>query len=297
MRTRIERMRLADLRLLPTNARYMTHAQFVALVDNIRRDGCLTSVPLAWRDEDGRYLVLSGNHRVKAALEALGPDAEGDVMLTDESMSEAERVARILSHNAINGQDDPATLRLLYDSIEDIDWRVYSGLDDRTLELLAKIETPGITPARLDYLTVVLLLLPEERERLDACLAAAKAAIEGADAVYAARLAEYDRAMDALDLAGRSYGIRNTAASLTVILDLFEAHLPELAQGWLPDAKRTRWVPIASIFGTDEIPPGAAQVIQRAVAHLLKSGDLTERNRWQAIEYWAADYLAGTKEN
>ena len=69
LQTRVVRRRLADLTLLKKNARFMRPDQFNRLVDNLRRDGVLTSLPLVF---DG--VVYSGNHRVKAALKAV----EGD---------------------------------------------------------------------------------------------------------------------------------------------------------------------------------------------------------------------------
>jgi len=59
------------LTLLDVNARFLPHEQFRQLVENIRRDGCLTSTPLVWNDTaSGRLVVLSGNHRTLAAIEA-----------------------------------------------------------------------------------------------------------------------------------------------------------------------------------------------------------------------------------
>jgi len=294
MQTRIERIRLADLRLLPLNARYLRHEVFAALVANIRRDGCLTSVPLAWREPgQEKPLVLSGNHRVMAAIEALGPDALIDVMVTDDPLTPAQRAAISLSHNALVGEDDPGTLRLIYESIDDVDWRLYSGLDDRTLELLAKVSAPPITPAAIEYLTCLFLLLPEERERLDAALKMAEGQIKDARSTYLGRLADYDRLLDGLDIAGRAHGVRNSAVALTLVLDVFEAHLVDLSAGWEGDEDRQRWVPLATIFGVDEVPAQAARVMQRAVARLVELGDVSEKARWQTIEYLCADYLAG----
>lgn len=62
-------MRLSELKLLEKNARYMKPEQFNRLVENIRRDGCLTSVPLVHRDGES-LVVVSGNHRVSAAIKA-----------------------------------------------------------------------------------------------------------------------------------------------------------------------------------------------------------------------------------
>lgn len=294
MQTRIEKLRLGDLRLLTMNARYLRHETFRALVDDIARDGCLTSVPLGWYEPGQDHpLILSGNHRVKAAIEALGPDAVVDVMVTDDPMNPAERTARALAHNAISGEDDPATLKLMYESIDDVDWRLYSGLDDKTLELLAKVAPASISAAALDFLTCLVLMLPEERDRLDAAFAAAKAQVQDADTTYLARLADYDRLMDGLDVAGRAGGVRNSATSLSLVLDVFEAHLTDLSAHWEGDDDRTRWVPLASIFGTDEVPPQAARVMQRAVARMVEHDEVSDKAHWQAIEFWAADHLAG----
>lgn len=295
MITETKRIRLGDLRLLEINARYMRHEQFKTLVDNVRRDGTLTSTPFAVKDDDA-YLVLSGNHRVKAAIEALGEDAEIDVLTTDEDLPREQRVAIQLSHNAIAGEDDPAILKNLYDELDEIVWRDYSGLDDKTLDLLAEVGTKPIAgAARLDFLTVVLLLLPDERERLEAAIAEARAAVKG-DAVLAGRMAEYDRILDALDTAGRSWAVTNAATSLMLILDIFERHIGELAEGWRRDEKRKRWVSLSTIFGTPDVPPDVGRVLLRAISTMTDAGDVSDAAPWQALEYWAADYLAGAKE-
>lgn len=64
---------------------------------------------------------------------------EIDCMLIDDPQQKDELIARQLSHNSIVSQDDPATLKALYDQIEDVDWRAYSGLDDDSLGLLAEV--------------------------------------------------------------------------------------------------------------------------------------------------------------
>jgi len=52
--------------LLEKNAPFMRAEQYQRLVSNVKRDGCLTSVPFAVRNGE-RFLILSGNHRVQAA--------------------------------------------------------------------------------------------------------------------------------------------------------------------------------------------------------------------------------------
>src|ERR1700722_348380 len=120
LQTRVTRVRLSELRLLEKNARYMKGPQFERLVENIRRDGVLTSFPLVHREGEA-LVVISGNHRVSAAIKA---GIEGTAPLTRQQF-----VALQLSHSAIAGQDDPNILRSLYDEL-DFGWKEYSGLTD-----------------------------------------------------------------------------------------------------------------------------------------------------------------------
>ena len=68
--TRIIEIDPRELKLLKMNARFMRHEEFQRLVANIKQDGQLTSAPFAARNPDGTYEVLSGNHRVQAAIAA-----------------------------------------------------------------------------------------------------------------------------------------------------------------------------------------------------------------------------------
>lgn len=83
-----------ELKLLKMNARFMRHEEFQRLVANIKRDGQLTSAPFACLDPaDGKYEVLSGNHRVQAAISA-GLETI-PCIITDDEMSEEQRIAII----------------------------------------------------------------------------------------------------------------------------------------------------------------------------------------------------------
>lgn len=294
MKTRIERMKLADLKLLDINARYMRHETFQRLVENIRRDGKMTSVPFACLDTDGRYLVLSGNHRVKAAISA--GILEGDVMITDDPLTEQERLALQLSHNAIAGEDDPAILKQLYDRLSDVDLRSYSGLDDKTLKLLDEVKIEPMSEAALTYTSINLTFLPEEVQRAEECLKEAKESPIKTDATWLARWAQYDSFMDALAQASAAHNVKNTATALMVLLDIFDHHKTDLQEGYLGpegEPKHKGWVPLCSILGTDQVPAPAAAIVKRAVDRMVGKGDVTNKNLWQVLEYLAAEYLGG----
>src|SRR3984957_2089486 len=154
LQTRVTRMRLSELRLLEKNARYMKGPQFERLVENIRRDGCVTSFPLVHREGEA-LVVISGNHRVSAAIKA-GIE-ETDVIEVTSPLTRQQFVALQLSHNAIAGQDDPSVLRSLYDELS-FEWKEYSGLTDDPFDIndldtsVLRVEQPFYEELTISFL-------------------------------------------------------------------------------------------------------------------------------------------------
>jgi hypothetical protein len=295
MRTEITHGDPRSLKLLDTNARFMAHEQFAALVANIRRDGKLTSVPFVWHDQvSGTLEVLSGNHRVKAAVEA--GLTEISWMQTSDPLTRQQRIAIQLSHNAIAGQDDPSLLKALYDELQDVDWRAYSGLDDKTLALLEKVELDSLSEANLDFATVQILFLPHELESAKRALADAASAARY-DERWLAPMPLYEPVLDALATSHDAHAVGNVTTALLALLALVEAHLDELRQAWFdPQAglpKRRGQVPLETLFATRTVPSDAGAVIAQAIDRLVAAGDVDASARWRALELWAADYLAG----
>lgn len=278
-------MDLRDLELLELNARFMRHETYKQLVTNIARDGALTSVPFAvWNAKTKRYRCLSGNHRVQAAIDA-GVFA-ADVMLSDDRLSKQQQVAIQLSHNAIVGEDDPAILRQLYDELEQVDWREYAGLDDQVLGLIEQVQIGSLAEANLDWLSAVIIFLPEELEQAEAALKDALASVSG-DRRWLASRADYDPLLDALAEAGAAHDIQNQATALQVVLEVYRRHREDLKDGYLDEGGRARHkgrVPISSILGSDMIPVGTATALQRAVERMVGSGEIPADQLWQALE-------------
>lgn len=291
--TRIVEMDPRELLLLERNARYMKFETFQALVRNVRRDGVLTQLPLAALDEHGRYEVLSGNHRTKAAIEA--GLATIKVIVTDDLVGETERRLSLqLSHNAIAGEDDPTILAELYDSLQDPEERLAAGLDDKTLALLEAVETQSLSEANLAFQAINVVFLPEEaqhaREVLDEALDQV-----GGDGVWLARWGEWDRVISAVAKAQSSHKVGNLATALMIVLDLAERHFDELQAGYLDangEAKHDNFVPVETL-GIGYLPASAAAVVKRALDLAVKRGDASADHLWQALEAWSADYLAG----
>lgn len=279
---------------LPMNARFMRKEEWDRLVANVKADGCLTSVPLiygAGEYEEGRELILSGNHRTGAAVEA-GLD-EIDCMLIDDPQQRDELIARQLSHNAINGQDDAATLKQLYDQIEDVDWRAYSGLDDETLNLLAEVSPEGLSEANLDFATVSLVFLPPE---LEAAREAFEQARLGQNASWLAARADYERTLDTLASTHAAHKVGNVATALHAILAIVENHLDDLQAGYQsPDGVplHNGHVGLETVLGARTLPAPAAVTINKAIAAAEGRGDIEQGQGWRLLERLAGEYLSG----
>jgi len=214
--------------LLEKNARYMTQEMFQNLVNNIKSDGGLSSLPLCYREKDGRLLVLSGNHRVQAAVHAHLEEIL--VLVIDKELTREEQVAVQLSHNAIEGKDDPVILKELWNEIEIIDLKMYAGLDSEIIKELEKMEFTSIVEARPDFKHIMLLFLPEEAEEIKKVLAEADLYFAG-EQNYILSRKHYDEVFRLLVQVKDSYNIINNPTAFMKIVELASGSLGAAGAG------------------------------------------------------------------
>ncbi|GHE06547.1 hypothetical protein [Streptomyces alanosinicus] len=239
-----------------------------------------------WNDAgSGRLIVLSGNHRTLAAIEVGLPQIWW--MQIEEPLPRQRQIALQLSHNAIAGQDDPAILKELYDELESVEWRQYTGLDDKSLDLLEKVDVASLGEANLDFASVQLMFLPDELERAEAAFDAAWSTAS-ADQRWVAGLEQYEPVLDALETSRAAYKIGNSATALGVILTVFERHLGELAVGWFDagtaEPTRAGTAPLETVFGVREIPVETAAAVRAVIDCLVREGNVPESEPWRALD-------------
>ncbi|NOX56203.1 MAG: ParB N-terminal domain-containing protein [Planctomycetes bacterium] len=211
------------LRLLKKNARSMRKATFDQLTENLRRDGMLSSLPLCHpiaekplaEAADDELEVLSGNHRVKAAIKA---GLTRILVLVIPHQDRQAKIAKQLSHNALVGEDDKQILAELWAELKDIEMRLYAGLDSELMEELDRIHFEGLTAVQPRTEKILLWFLPEEVEELDAILEEAAEAV-AADETYAAPLAKYRDLFEALARVKELRNIKNTAVAFLWLID------------------------------------------------------------------------------
>lgn len=158
-----------DCVLLKTNARWMTKEMQNRLNENVRRDGFLSQLPFCVRLHDGRYRVLSGNHRVVAAQKS-GLERIMVMFLDEDEISADRQLAIQLSHNSISGQDDEQILKELYESIQDISEKAYSGVDSKQFMDMKLEEMATISAGDFEVNEVTFCFADVAKAEVEACL-------------------------------------------------------------------------------------------------------------------------------
>ena len=295
METKILRVDPRELKLLEVNARFMKQDEFQKLVANIKRDGCLTQLPFCCKDPvERKWLVLSGNHRVQAAIEA-GLE-EIDIQATNKRLTKDEMIAIQLSHNAICGQDDMAILKELYGAIDDISMKKYSGLNDETLKLLEKVSADSISSPSLDYQIINMLFLPSEVKEIQRALKEFKSEIE-ANPTLVARFEDYEEFMNTMNDVGKGKVVKNTALTFMCMLRLAQHNIEQLKETWMVEAKPKDMVPLASILGRSDIKASEGIELNKALELLADRGKIKRKDKVSGLLMLAQYYLEHEKKS
>ena len=262
----------SELKLLDDNARYMKHETFQRLVSNIKRDGALQQWPFIYCDPDtGDKIVLSGNHRVMAATEA-GLETIDWIETTDRLTWDQQKQIQ-LSHNAIAGEDDPDILKRIYESIESVDEKMASGLDDETLALMIDADSTPLSEINLDFMNMSIVFLPHEYDRAVESFEDARK-MAPADTHWIARDDQYDATLAAIEDARGAAHVMNVSTALDELLTVWDEHREDLASKWIDGEGELRLqphkiVPTSTLFGLS-MTAAQGQTITHALKRVIK---------------------------
>ena len=225
------RLQIADpakLILLKDNARFFKRETFRQLRDNIAADKRLSSVPLCYQHEDGSLEVLSGNHRVQAAIEA--GLVRILVLVITENLEKSRRIAIQLSHNALVGQDDASILANLWAQIDSIQDKLYSGLDSESLKELGEVDLVNFAAPEVPAHFVSFMFTNGERERLEKILELLEAEAKKSAEVRVFPGSLYERFVKSLNGVKNAEKVRDGSLALIRLLEIVEEHLQGEAQ-------------------------------------------------------------------
>lgn len=261
----------SEIDFLEKNARFMKKEQFEALTRNIKTDGGLTSLPLCYLQENGRLLVLSGNHRLKAAIHA-GIE-ENLVLLIDKPLSKQRQLAIQLSHNAIAGQDDEQILKELWQEIDELEASIYSGFSTEMIEKLSNLDFKTISEQRPLFKEISLLFLPEEIEQMKSIC---EGILESAKSkqIMVGRIAEYSEILDGIIAIKNNQKIINSTiaffALAKVVREYLDGKLDNIQEGIEEGVENTVVFNLGST--RKRIKKDTAKVLRKALKEKMDSG-------------------------
>lgn len=285
-----------DLREQDENARVMEQEMMNQLTINIKARGVLESLPLCAATARGVEIV-SGHHRVRGA-KAAGLK-EVPILLDCSGLSRSAIVSKQLAHNNIAGFDDQDIVRRLAKQITEVDDMLAAYLP-KTLNVepapvdLDKLLAPRVT---FDWKTVTFVFLPHQ---FTAFQQLADTVAGSHDLLGAAALEQFKPFADAMSKYGRFKNVLAIGMAIAVLTALAQR---DIANGLnLEDLMnedgepmRKGWVDVEFLLGSAQVSPEAAIVIKKALDRMLATGTVGKKNLWQALELWAADYLASSK--
>ena len=214
----------AELHLLKKNARFMKKESFTQLVNNIKKDGRLSGLPLCHRLASGSLEVLSGNHRVQASIEA--GLQKIIVMVIEYELTKEEQIAIQLSHNALVGEDDKATLAALWADMETLEAKMYSGLSSDIVESLEKVEMASFTTPPVYTKSVTFMFTEEEYTALQHIMEELSQ-LPTSTNIYAASMKQWDDFFAAIQQIKSKHEIKNGSLAMIKMLAIVKESMEE----------------------------------------------------------------------
>lgn len=225
----------SSLTLLKDNARFFKRETFRQLRDNVAADKRLSSVPLCYRYEDGKLEVLSGNHRVKASIEAGIPHIL--VLVITEELEKSKRIAIQLSHNALVGEDDQSILANLWAQIESVADKLYSGLDSEVVKELGDVDLVNVSTPQVPARMVTFMFTDGESEQLSEVLDMLADAAKRSSAVYVSPSERYEAFITLIKDVKDVEKIRDSSLAMLRLLEVSAEWLEGVKTGEAADAE------------------------------------------------------------
>lgn len=281
----IAKVKLSDIREQDINARIMKNETQKQLTDNIRKRGQLESLPFCALIGE-KIEVISGHHRLRSAKDS-GVLGEVFVILDISGLRRSQVAAKQLAHNAINGFDDQSTLKEIAKLIDDVDDMLESYIGKDVLEEpMAELDKLIAPKIEFDWRNITFTFLPHQLADLDKLVSVIQTT--DPDTVGVAPIELHKPFVEAITKFQAFANVKNTGAAIHAMIRSTDQLYEELNFD-----ESQEWTQLTSLFGSPAIPTEAASVITDALKKMEQDGEIGGKNKWQALEYWAASYLAG----
>lgn len=209
------------------NANEMTGEDFATLCDNIGKSG-LSSVPCCYKKDNGRYVMISGHHRLRACKKL--HYAKMGILWCDEiDLTKDEIIAIQLSHNSLHGQDNTSILKKLFEQIQSVDFKKFAHIN---IDEVAPVSTDGISVFALkENFVFTIILYPNSFENLDELYGDIREQAKKSDTLILAH--QEDNEMSLLKLQqdiGNQFNIKSPSITFAKLLELAKERLDEIKE-------------------------------------------------------------------
>lgn len=215
---KIAKVRLEEIVPADLNANEMSDKDFQQLCENIGVSG-LSSVPTCYkRESDGKYVTISGHHRIRAA-EKKGYTEIWILYADEKDLSKDEIIAIQLSHNSLHGEDNKGILKRLFESIVSVDFKRFAHID---IDEIGKvdIDSANIIPM-METFSVSVVLYKNDIELLDELTGCLKEAVSKSDFVILADQEHTEQQyLDLMKEVGQKFDIKSSNIAFAKILEL-----------------------------------------------------------------------------
>lgn len=207
------------------NANEMTGEDFAQLCDNIGKSG-LSSVPSCYKKENGRFVMISGHHRLRACKK-LHYKTIGILYCLESELSKDEIIAIQLSHNSLHGHDNTSILKKLFEQIQSVDFKQFAHVN---IDEIAPVSTDGISVFALkENFVFTVILYPDSFENLDELFGDIREQASKSDALILANEKENEKLLLKLQAEiGKQYNIKSPSIMFAKLLELGKERLMEI---------------------------------------------------------------------
>ena len=206
------------------NANEMTGEDFATLCDNIGKSG-LSSVPCCYKKDNGRYVMISGHHRLRACKK-LHYKKLGILYCEESELSQDEIIAIQLSHNSLHGQDNTSILKKLFEQIKSVDFKKFAHVN---IDEIAPVSTEGLSIyAMKENFVFSIILYPDSFPNLEELYGDIREQAKKSDALILADQTNEELLMKLQSEIGKEYDIKSPAITFAKLLELAKERLTEI---------------------------------------------------------------------
>lgn len=209
------------------NANEMTGEDFAALCDNIGKSG-LSSVPCCYKKSNGRFVMISGHHRLRACKK-LHYAKLGILWCEESELSKDEIIAIQLSHNSLHGQDNQSILKKLFEQIQSIDFKKFAHIN---IDEISPISTDGISVfAMKENFIFTIILYPNSFASLNELYGDIREQAKKSECLILAHQEDNEMALLKLQTdIGNKFNIKSPSIAFSKLLELAAERLTEIKE-------------------------------------------------------------------